>query len=237
MKYIKIEKINVIINLLILVFFITCNGAIAKAEEPVKPANKGVLKPPTLRPAATSSPVKPTSPIIIPTGGNSGIKYSTGPITGSSESRGSGNFSPSPSLSPTGNEIGTIGPRVPPMNKNADYSIKEPLWVDSGNTIGPKVFVDLNSQYYYGWGQVYTVKYTDRMGKVEYIQIELKGLRGNRAAILSVDPEYKNVYEIPINKEYKPMTPDKAIYNSSRIILNNTKKPTCPEYKCIIKNY
>ena len=73
------------------------------------------------------------------------------------------------------------------------------------------------------------------MGKTEYVQIELKGLRGNRATILSVDPEYKNIYEIPNNRKYKPMTPDKAIYNSSRIILNNTQKPTCPEYKCIIK--
>lgn len=235
MKYIQIKNFSVIINLLTLIFLISGN-AIAKTGESAQLTNKEVLKPPTLRPPATSSPVKPTSPIIIPAGGSSGIKHSTGPITGSSEGRSSGNSSPSPSLSPGGNSgIDAIGHRLPSMKRNADYSIKEPLWVDTENTIGPKVFVDLNSQYYYGWGQVYTAKYTDRMGKTEYVQIELKGLRGNRAAILSVDLEYKNIYEIPINRKYKPMTPDKAIYNSSRIILNNTQKPTCPEYKCIIK--
>lgn len=195
MKYIKIEKINVIINLLILVFLIS-GSVIAKAEESVKPTNKQVLPyPPTPHPSATSSPVKPTSPIIA------------------------------------------IDPRLSSMKKGADYSIKEPLWVDTENKIGPKVFVDLNSQYYYYWGQVYTVKYTNRMGKTEYVQIELKGLRGNRAAILSVDSEYKNIYEIPIHREYKSMTPDKAIYNSTKIINDNTQKPTCPEYKCVIKKY
>lgn len=107
-----------------------------------------------------------------------------------------------------------------------------PNWVDTGNTNGPKIFLDTNSLYYYGWGQVYTVKYVGRTGDTEYAQIELKGLRGNKAALLSVDTEYKDTYFIPITRNYMPMTPDKPLYNSSRMVLN-TRMKTCPSTVCI----
>lgn len=108
-----------------------------------------------------------------------------------------------------------------------------PNWVDTGNTNGPRVFLDTNSQYHYGWNEVYTVKYIGRTGKTEYAQIELKGLRGKEAALLSVDTEYKDTYFIPITRTYMPMTKDKALYNSSRMVLNNLKTKNCPSNVCI----
>lgn len=109
--------------------------------------------------------------------------------------------------------------------------LSAPSWIDTQNPIGPKVYLDANSQYYYGWGAVYTVKYM-KDGKPMFTQIELKGLRGNRAAILSVDRNFKTVYNIPLTRDYKNITPDQAIYNSTKMVLNNTKKQTCPDSIC-----
>ena len=88
-----------------------------------------------------------------------------------------------------------------------------PNWVDTQNTTGSKIYLDTNNQYYFEWGQVYTIKY-DKNGKTLYTQIELKGVRGNKAAILSVDDEYKNIYLIPRTRKYIDISPDQAIYNS-----------------------
>ena len=107
-----------------------------------------------------------------------------------------------------------------------------PNWVDTQNTTGSKIYLDTNNQYYFEWGQVYTIKY-DKNGKTLYTQIELKGVRGNKAAILSVDDEYKNIYLIPRTRKYIDISPDQAIYNSSRMALSNTDKKSCPKDICI----
>ncbi len=118
-----------------------------------------------------------------------------------------------------------------PSQKLSLNTLQTPNWVDTKNTTGPKVYIDTNNQYYFEWGQVYTIKY-EKDGKPLYTQIELKGLRGNRAAILSVDAEYKKTYDIPITRKYKNISPNQAIYNSSRMALLNTNKKSCPSNIC-----
>lgn len=113
---------------------------------------------------------------------------------------------------------------------------KPPLWVDTENKTGSKVYIDMNNQYYFDLGHVYTVKYVDpRTGNTNYVQIKLK-LRGKEAAIVSVTSEYKHTYVLPvIIKDYINMTQDKALYNSTRMVLENTNKPNCPKNICKYK--
>ena len=106
-----------------------------------------------------------------------------------------------------------------------------PNWVDTKNSVGSKVYIDTNNQYYFGWGQLYTIKYEEN-GKTLYSQIELKGVRGTKAAILSVSDRYKDIYEIPTKRDFVKLLPNLPIYNSSRMALSNTKKDICPSSVC-----
>lgn len=205
MKHIKSEKLYTVITSLLVLLLITNISVFALDETSNEIQSQNTINNPT------------TPPEIIKTTTMSGAagRYGTGnPSSGSHYPT-----KPKSSFSV-------------PVAHTSKY--KPPLWVDTENKIGSKVYIDMNNQYYFLWGQVYTVKY-DKNEQTNYVQIELKGLRGNRAAILSVSSEYKKVYEIPSKREYKEITPDKAIYNSTKIALENTNKPNCPSNICKYK--
>lgn len=106
-------------------------------------------------------------------------------------------------------------------------------WVDTNNTVGPKVYLDTDSIYKYQDGYVYTIKHT-KNGRALYTQIELKPMQNktNLAAILSVDENYKNIYEIPSEREYKRITSDKGIYNSTQMVLAKSYSASCSPFVC-----
>lgn len=106
-------------------------------------------------------------------------------------------------------------------------------WEDTKNATGLSVFIDTDSIYKYKDNYVYTIKYV-KDGKSTYTQIILKTLNQyNLAAILSVEDKYKDVYEIPSEPEYKRITSDKAIYNSTKTVLAKSYVSSCSQSKCI----
>ena len=111
-----------------------------------------------------------------------------------------------------------------------------PNWADTKNSVGPKVYIDTNNQYYFGWGQLYSIKYEEN-GKTLYSQIELKGVRGTKAAVLSVSDRYKDIYVIPSERDFIKLVPANPIYNSSRMALSNTNKEVCPNNVCKFAKY
>lgn len=209
----------------------------AKAEfEKLKISQNKANLPPLRQISNTTKPV--TGPIVFATNNTKPVNTNPTPVIAQ---RSIPKTAPTPSSGGSGFGTGTgVGTRRTtggqykngrPGIDSTPNKLPTPSWIDTQNPIGPKVYLDANSQYYYGWGAVYTVKYL-KDGKPMYTQIELKGLRGNRAAILSVDRNFKSVYNIPITRNYKNITPDQAIYNSTKMVLNNTKKQTCPDSIC-----
>ncbi len=87
--------------------------AIPKPElaKPQPPTARPSLKPPTT-PKTVQKPTNSPFKVPVPSGGTTAGQYATGPISGSGSSdkggsRGSGNYSPNPSLAPIGNGSGS----------------------------------------------------------------------------------------------------------------------------------
>lgn len=107
-------------------------------------------------------------------------------------------------------------------------------WEDTKNTTGFRIYIDTDSIYRYNGSYVYTIKYV-KDGKSLYTQIELKPMKNqpNLVAILSVEDKYKEIYEIPIEREYKRISSEQAIYNSAKIVLIKSNVAPCSQAKCI----
>lgn len=107
-------------------------------------------------------------------------------------------------------------------------------WEDTKNTTSFRVYIDTDSIYRYNGSYVYTIKYV-KDGKSIYTQIELKSMKNqpSLAAILSVGDKYKEIYEIPIEREYKRISSEQAIYNSAQIVLAKRYIAPCSQEKCI----
>lgn len=82
-----------------------------QAARPAPPTAKPSVKPP-MTPKAVQKPTNSPFKVPVPPGGTKAGQYATGPISGSGSSKtggtkGSGTYSPNPSLAPVGNGSGT----------------------------------------------------------------------------------------------------------------------------------
>lgn len=207
MKHLTNKKIYIIFVSLLTVLLLTNQFALAKNKKKPKLKN-------TTQTEVTTETIEQTA--------NGTNKDETAPITPNATAP------KPPALRP-------LTPFTVPTNKGSS----EPLWVDTENPPnekGIKVYLDMNSQYFFDLGHIYTVKYVEpRTGNTSYVQVKLK-LKGKQAAIIdNPTTEYKKTYEVPFNLEYKDLTPDKAIYNSSRMVIENHHKPVCPKNICKYK--
>lgn len=91
----------------------TPTPAIPKPElaKPQPPTSRPSMKPP-MTPKTVRKPTNSPFKVPVPSGGTTAGQYATGPISGSGSSdkggsRGSGNYSPNPSLAPIGNGSGS----------------------------------------------------------------------------------------------------------------------------------
>lgn len=87
--------------------------AVPKPElaKPQPPTSRPSMKPP-MTPKTVQKPTNSPFKVPVPSGGTTAGQYATGPISGSGSSdkggsRGSGNYSPNPSLAPIGNGSGS----------------------------------------------------------------------------------------------------------------------------------